>query len=603
MSDLTTDSPATENQNPAVEPAGGATVTATASPGSGLPGPGPPEGAEPAAEEAVAESPAEQAAEAAEAPAEEVKAEETPEEAPAAAAPAEEAKAEEPKAEEAPVAAAPAEEAKAEEPKAEEAPVAAAPVEEPKTEEAKAEKAPAEEAKAEEPKAEEAPAAAAPVEEPKAEEAKAEKAPAAEGEAEAAPADAGKTSPVSEGEGVLAAAASAALTVVGDDAEPGETMTLLEQALAAKTPVQGQIIGWNKGGYHVAIGKIAAFCPVSQIEIGNPRSPKRYLDKKFPFHIIEIQQDGRRVVVSRAAALEAERKARAALVREHLKPRSVLEGRVSSLTDFGAFVDLGGGIEGLVHVSELSRRRVEHPREAVRKGQQVKVQVLKIEKGGERISLSMKRLEADPWSGLAKRHPSGSEFSGKILRHADFGLFVEVEPGLEGLVHTSRFPLGIDLSHDSLQVGQEISGWVHEVEVKRRRLSLSLREVGRSNPWRGVADRFPEGEIVQGKVEKLTNFGVFIELEPGLTGLLPFALLGGAGNPKRRYHPGKEVSVRVLQIDTQRRRISLGTEASQAEGSTRDYREYQKEQKRSSSGGMTAMEAAFAKLKGRGGGA
>lgn len=377
-------------------------------------------------------------------------------------------------------------------------------------------------------------------------------------------------------------------------------MAEIERAMAEKTPVKGQVIGWNKGGYHVAVGKIAAFCPVSQIEIGNPRSPKRYLDKFFSFRVIEIQKGGRRVVLSRAEAIKAEREQRAALVRELLEPGVEVEGTVSSLTDFGAFVDLGGGIEGLVHVSQISRRRVEHPKEVLKTGQKVKVSVLKIEKGGQRISLSMKRLEPDPWKGVAERHPAGSEFTGKIVRQTDFGLFVEVEPGLEGLIHSSRLDLGMKLEDEGLQVGKEVSGWVHEVEPKRRRLSLSLRKVAGGDPWKGVADRYPVGEVVQGKVERVASFGAFIELEPGLTGLLPFSMLGtGPGtNPRRQFHVGREVPVRVLSIDRNRKRISLGTESSKAEGNQQDYREYMKAQRRGSGGGgMSVMAAAFAKLK------
>ena len=519
--------------------------------------------------EAAAETPAEEAVEAAaEAPAEEAPAEEAaaeaPAEEPAAEAPAEEAAAE-----------APAEEAAAEAP-AEEA-AAEAPAEEAAAE------APAEEAAAETP-AEEA-AAEAPAEEAAAE------APAEEATAEATEAVAAASSEEP------AVAASGAAASAGGDSEPGETMAMLEKALAEKTLVDGQVIGWNKGGYHVAIGKIAAFCPVSQIEIGNPRSPKRYLDRSFKFQVIEIQQDGRRVVISRANALKAEREQKAALVRERLNVGDKLEGTVSSITTFGAFVDLGGGIEGLVHVSEISRRRVENPKELVKSGQKVNVQVLKIEKGGQRISLSMKRLEKDPWSGVAERFPVGESFEGKILRKTDFGLFVEVETGIEGLVHLSRLPLGTTIEDESLEIGNTVKVWIHDVEAKRRRLSLSLREVSNANPWKGVRDRFPEGEIVKGTVERLARFGVFIELEPGLTGLLPFSTLAGAGNPRRQYHPGKEVQIRVLSIDSDRKRISLGTEQSKAEGSQQDFKDYLKTQKKDRGGGMTAMEAAFAKLK------
>jgi small subunit ribosomal protein S1 len=535
-------------------------------------------GAAEGTEETGAQAAAEPATEAEEPKAEAADATDAADAAPEA--PTAETKAEEPAADEASAEGveveAEAAEAKAEEEpekadaKAEESEKAEAKAEEPEKAEAKAEEPEKAEAKAEEPeKAEETEKAAVEAEAPEKAEAKAEEPQKTETKAE-------------EGEGI----------------SPEVTMLRLEQAKAEKTPVAGKVIGWNKGGYHVAIDKVAAFCPVSQIEVGNPRSPKRYLDKTFNFQVIDIEEGGRRVVVSRAEAIKAEKEAKAALVREHLKPGSVVDGKVSSLTDFGAFVDLGGGIEGLVHVSEISRRRVEHPKEALQKGQEVKVSVLKIEKGGERISLSMKRLEEDPWKGVADRYPPGTKFTGTILRKADFGMFVEVEPGLEGLVHTSRLPLGKGLSDDSLEIGKEIEGWIHDVEPKRRRLSLSLREVAQGNPWKGVTDRYPVGEVTKGRVERVVNFGVFIELEPGLTGLLPASLLGGgAGNPRRQYHPGKEVQVRVLSIDRDKRRISLGTESSQAEGSIQDYKEYMKSQKKSTGGGLTSLAAAFEKVK------
>lgn len=378
-----------------------------------------------------------------------------------------------------------------------------------------------------------------------------------------------------------------------------EEMVALVAAMEGKNPVEGKVIGWNKGGYHVAIGKIAAFCPVSQMEIGNPRSPKKYLDKPFMFHVMEIQQNGRRVVVSRQGVIRKEREAAAAKVRENVVVGAELQGRVSSITDFGAFVDLGGGVEGLVHVSELSRRRVEHAKELVQVGQTVKVAVLKVEKNGKRISLSMKKLEADPWDILPETLQPGSEFEGKVMRKSEFGLFIEVLPGVEGLAHTSRLQLGTTLADAVYEPGSPVKGWVQEVDKKRRRLSLSLREIGSANPWKGIGDRYPEGQMVTGKVEKLTNFGVFIELEPGLTGLLAFAQLTGAGNPKRQFQVGRDVNVRILSVDRDKKRISLGTEASKAEGGQSDFRDYVRQQRESS--GMGALAAALAKARGGGG--
>ncbi|MDA8017168.1 MAG: S1 RNA-binding domain-containing protein [Thermoanaerobaculia bacterium] len=554
--------PATASDEETAEPAAEEALTEeAASAESNEPEAVPEEDSAPPAEETVAQSTAEE-------PTALAQAESAPEETPTSdettsveeEAIAEEAKVEDATAEEAPAEAAEAEEAAAEEAKAEDAPAEEAKAEEVTTEEAKAEDTPVEEAKAEEVTTEEAKAEDAPAEEAKAEEARAKK--------PAPPMD-----PQHEAE-----------------------LAELRAALEAQISVDGKVIGWNKGGYHVALGRVAAFCPVSMIEIGNPRNPKNYVDKTFPFRVIEVQEDGKRIVVSRAAAIKADRAAQAAKIKELLSPGKVMKGRVSSITEFGAFVDLGGRIEGLVHISELSRKRVDRADEVVKKGQEVEVQVLKVEKGGKRISLSMKRLEDDPWESVAERFEKGQEFKGIVVRKAEFGVFVEVEPGLEGLIHVSRLPYGKSLESDEVSEGLEVEGWVHEVDRKRRRLSLSMRPVAEGNPWQGITDRYPEGELVTGTVERVADFGAFIELEPGLTGLLPFSMLGGVGNPKRQYHAGKEVSVKVLAIDTGRKRISLGTEQSTAEGSNVDYKEYKKQQREAPSG-LNAMAAALAKIK------
>ncbi len=412
-------------------------------------------------------------------------------------------------------------------------------------------------------------------------------------EAEAKP-ETKATKPEAEGKAKDAKATDPAL-----DERHQAALAPIAEAFEKKTPVKGKVIGWNKGGFHVALGSIAAFCPVSQIEAGNPRSPKRYVDRSFDFMVFEIEKGGRRVVVSRSAALKVERDARAAKVRKTFKVGDKIEGKVSSLTDFGAFVTIDDGIEGLVHVSEISRQRVEHPKERLKVGQDVQVQVLKIEKGGNRVSLSMKKLEKDPWKSIADRFPAGGEFTGTVKRKADFGLFVEVEPGIEGLVHTSRLPLGDTMDNEAYSEGKTVGGWVQDVEPKRRRLALSLREVPNPEAWNQAEDNFPIGSIVKGQVERVAKFGAFIMLAPGLTGLLPFSELnqGANVNLKRQYHPGKEVSVRVMSIDRGKRRISLGTESSKAVGTSADYKDFQARQKKADAAApMGALAAAFAKI-------
>ncbi|MEM6454954.1 MAG: S1 RNA-binding domain-containing protein, partial [Acidobacteriota bacterium] len=434
----------------------------------------------------------------------------------------------------------------------------------------------------------------------------------AAGEAAAGEAAAGEaTADAAAAAGAGAAAAAGAAAVANKPSKPRrrgkpKETTPEEAAVIAKlrdaqrdqTSVQGKVIGWNKGGYHVAVEGVAAFCPVSQIEIGNPRSPKRYVDREFPFRVLEVTGDGRRIVLSRAEALKAARTERAEHVKATYKPGQMVEGAISSLTDFGAFVQIEPGIEGLVHVSEISRQRVEHPKDVLKIGQHVKAQILKIEKGGQRISLSMRRLEKDPWSDIESRYTVGMTFEGEIKRRTEFGLFVEVEPGIEGLIHTSRLPIGKSL--EDYEPGTTINGWVQSAEGKRRRLALSLREISSDDPWLTIHERFEVGKVVEGKVERTARFGAFIELEPGITGLLPFSevQLSPGANVKRQFHPGKTVRIQVMSIEPNQKRISLGSEGSKAEGTRADYKEYMKAQRtEAAGGGMSALAAAFAKLK------
>lgn len=400
-----------------------------------------------------------------------------------------------------------------------------------------------------------------------------------------------------------APAATVAAPAEAAAAEPGAATRLqqvterLVSAFMNKRPIEGKVIGWNKGGFHVSLEGVAGFCPRSLMELGNPRKPTAYLDKTFRFLITNVDEESRRIVVSRKEILEEERRARREEVRKKLQVGAVLRGRVESLVDFGAFVDLDGGIKGLVHLSEISRKRVEHPKEALRNGQEVDVKVIKIEKGGDRISLSMRALEPDPWESIEQAYQPGSAFSGKVMRHSEFGLFVEVAEGVEGLVHTSQLPLGVDLAHASVAVGATLSGWVREVDTSRHRLSLTTRELPTGDPWRTLQERYQEGQAIKGKVEHASKFGFFVEIEPGITGLLPFSEVSTPPGRRKEnmYHPGQQVTVQILQLDAKRRRISLGSEGSKVEGSTADYRAYLKRQQRDS--GLNALAAAFEKLK------
>lgn len=389
-------------------------------------------------------------------------------------------------------------------------------------------------------------------------------------------------------------------TAVVQDREP----TVREKAIAVlfenfqnKTPVTGTVIGWNRGGFHVSLEGVGAFCPRSQIELSSPRSPTAYMDRDFKFQILEMDQPGKRIVLSRKEPLAEERKLERQELSKKLESGAVLGGRIDSLSDFGAFVDLGGGIRGLIHVSELSWQRVERPEEVVRVGEQVQVKVLKVEQKGKRISLSRREMLPDPWEGLEERFARGSEFKGKIARKTDFGLFVEVGNGVEGLLHSSQLPIGATIDDAKFAAGEEIEGWVREIDRGRNRLSLTLREVPQGDPWDGVASRLEEGSVVEGLVEQSSRFGFFVTLEPGLTGLLPFSAVS-APNGRRRedaYRPGQQINVTIMDLDPRRKRISLGLEGAKAEGSKADLHAYKRRQAEDS-GSLNAIAAAFEKL-------
>ena len=255
--------------------------------------------------------------------------------------------------------------------------------------------------------------------------------------------------------------------------ETGPVAELHKAMLTGRT-VTGKVIGWNDGGFHVVTNEVTAFCPRSEMETGKPEAPASYVDNEFDFRVLEIQEAGRRIVVSRNALLRADRGRRKAVLRDSLTAGEIVKGRIASLTDFGAFVDLGG-VQGLVHVSEISRTRVQKPSDVLEAGQEVTVKILKVEQGGKRISLSMKALEPDPWDGVADRFEEGAVVRGTVEKTADFGAFVALEPGLTGLLPSSglSLPRGASLAR-FFPRGKELSVQILRVDPRRRRISLAL---------------------------------------------------------------------------------------------------------------------------------
>lgn len=254
--------------------------------------------------------------------------------------------------------------------------------------------------------------------------------------------------------------------------ESGPMAAMLAAKKADQT-VLGKVIGWNKGGFHVVVDSFTAFCPQSEMEIGATEDPKSYVDEEFEFRVLEVRRKGRRVVLSRAAALKGERKSHERQARGKLVAGATVTGTVASITDFGAFVELGG-VQGLVHVSELSRQHVGHPSEVVEEGQEIEVKVLKVDDRGRRISLSRKALEPDPWNSMAQRFEEGAVVTGTVEKTQPFGALIQLEPGLTGLLPTSEMSLPRDTSPArAFPVGREVDVQIVSIDSRRRRIGLA----------------------------------------------------------------------------------------------------------------------------------
>lgn len=385
------------------------------------------------------------------------------------------------------------------------------------------------------------------------------------------------------------------------------SLAALEEARAAGMPVEGRVGAQVKGGYSVEIMKRRAFCPGSQMDLRPLTDPESVLGQTYAFLITKLENHGRNIVVSRRDLLERERAAALEQILADTHEGDTREGTVSRLSTFGAFVELAPGVEGMVHLSELSWSRVERPDDAVHVGDAVTVKVLGITRGekGVRIALSLKAAQEDPWNTLHKSLTPGDVVSGRVTRLMPFGAFVEVLPGVEGLVHLSElsFTKRVMKAEEIVSPGDVVSVKIKEIDPERRRISLSLREA-EGNPWDRVHDLVRVGEDMPGTVEKRAPFGFFINLAPGITRLLPLAALKNSpqGKTLERLAPGDAVSVRVREIDAEQRRISLlpPGEEDGAE-SARDWKQHAPRPEASGSFGSLglALQAARAKKEGR----
>lgn len=336
---------------------------------------------------------------------------------------------------------------------------------------------------------------------------------------------------------------------------------VLETAFEAEENVTGRINGKVKGGFTVELGEIRAFLPGSLVDVRPVRDTTYLEGKDLEFKVIKLDQRRNNVVVSRRAVVETEYSAEREALLESLQEGIEIKGIVKNLTDYGAFVDLGG-IDGLLHITDMAWKRVKHPSEVVEIGEEISVKVLKFDRDKQRVSLGLKQMGDDPWTNLARRYPENTRLFGKVTNLADYGCFVEIEEGVEGLVHVSEMDWTNKNIHPSklVQLGDEVEVMVLDIDEERRRISLGMKQC-KNNPWEEFSETHKKGDHVTGKIKSITDFGVFIGLDGGIDGLVHLSDISWdeAGEEGvRDYKKGQELETVVLSVDPERERISLG---------------------------------------------
>jgi len=346
-----------------------------------------------------------------------------------------------------------------------------------------------------------------------------------------------------------------------EKAKRARTWTRLEHAFNAGEIVTGVISGRVKGGFTVEIDHVRAFLPGSLVDVRPVRDTAYLEGKPLEFKVIKLDQKRNNVVVSRRAVVEQEFSAERSALMDNLQEGAVVRGTVKNLTDYGAFVDLGG-IDGLLHITDMAWKRVKHPSEVVKVGDEIDVRILKFDRDRSRVSLGLKQLGADPWENIARRYPPNTRVFGKVTNIADYGAFVEIEDGVEGLVHVSE----MDWTNKNVNpakvvhTGQEVEVMVLDVDEERRRISLGLKQC-KANPWKEFAENHNRGDRVSGQIKSITDFGIFIGLPGNIDGLVHLSDISWDQTGEeavRNYQKGQQVEAMVLSIDPERERISLG---------------------------------------------
>ncbi|MBT5891185.1 MAG: 30S ribosomal protein S1 [Chromatiales bacterium] len=339
------------------------------------------------------------------------------------------------------------------------------------------------------------------------------------------------------------------------------TWTMLEEAYEAGKIINGIINGRVKGGFTVEVDFVRAFLPGSLVDVRPVRDPSYLEGKDLEFKVIKLDRKRNNVVVSRRAVVEEEYSVEREALLEKLQEGIVVKGVVKNLTDYGAFVDLGG-IDGLLHITDMAWKRVKHPSEVVNVGDEIEVKILRFDRDKTRVSLGMKQLGSDPWQAIARRYPQNTRIYGKVTNIADYGCFVEIEDGVEGLVHVSE----MDWTNKNVNpakvvaVGDEVEVMVLEIDEERRRISLGIKQCN-SNPWSDFAEGFNKGDKISGNIKSITDFGIFIGLPGGIDGLVHLSDISweeGVEDAAHNFKKGDEIETVILAVDPERERISLG---------------------------------------------
>lgn len=345
-----------------------------------------------------------------------------------------------------------------------------------------------------------------------------------------------------------------------EHADAMKTWDKLVEAEQKDSPIEGKVIYKVKGGFSVDIG-VKAFLPASQIDIKPPKNLDKYVGKVFTFKIVKLNKGRGNVVLSRKVLLEKEREVMKAETLANLQEGQIVEGVVKGITDYGAFVDVGG-IDGLLHVADMSWGHITHPSEVMAVGDDIRVKILKFDQAAQRISLGMKQLAPDPWSMVEEKYMVGSRIRGKVTTLTDYGAFVEIEEGVEGLIHVSEMSWTKKVKHPSkiMSVGDMIDSVVLDVDTTNRRISLGLKQI-EANPWDTMSDRYPIGTRIKGVIRNIADFGLFVDVNGEVDGLVHIGDLSWVQNfahPSEVYNKGQEIEAMVLHIDPENERFSLG---------------------------------------------